>query len=529
MKHIYGFTVELMHGDLCYDEHRVVDASKDLGYWHEDSRLDGKCNTPMSRAATTRKLDSDQDETFTVRLKLKKGFTFYSANAIHIAVRTGHNERQCKATDFIILRRVGNPKAGMPVGFSTYPNPGGGYYAPPGSIAVFATRGKVPESVIRRVKNGHEGVADPSSKEMAEFSPIRGVNGKTQCLEFQIRPKGFDFNPMASNVQLKCGDSVAESTGIGAARQTTEEPADMEIVDTASKIELNPLAADDGTETALPSGSSQHSLGAQKQDGSQRPPSDTVQEGSATSYTAGKRARILSSESIRPEPTRSAYIHQQDARYTILPVQGLEMKTLSSKPAKTPVYGFTSLCTVDPSAQQSTQVAFPASSAYGGLFEIRTRLLETAKPGYAANTLSTVAPPLERSPQANIPAPPARQEPIKEPIRVGLEETQQKQLPLEQHVDIDFTLSDDEDIVVIKQVLGAAHICKRQTVALEEDVADANAELEAQKRVMALKKQKIDMEKQRIELEMEEIEFERKMREREREKKRKTVVVKLEN
>ncbi|KAK3650507.1 hypothetical protein LTR56_006212 [Elasticomyces elasticus] len=546
MKHIHGFTVELKHGDMAYDEHRTLDDSKDIGCWREDSRLDGKCNTHMSRMAIARKLDSDQDEAVTVNLEHRKGFSFYSANAIYIAVRIGIDEHQCRGRDGFMLKM--GTKAGtsnllpeshsfeIPIGVMPPPcdmvvgssrasrKPKRWYWAPPGVIAVFVTRGKMSEDTIRRVQRDDKPIYIPTSKEMAEFSPIRGRNGKTQCLEYHIRPKGFDFYPMATKIRRTSKDSGAQSTEASIARQIGENPAETETVSTASQIDLNTLAPHDGTESALSSGSPQHNPRARRKDDNQRPVLNTVQDLSTTSSTTTARARMLASETAGPDPTTSAYIQQQSVRHRSLPVQPLEFETLSSEPAKTPTHGPTCPSTVEPFTQRSTQVVFLAPPANGECLEIRTPRLESAEPNDAANELCAGVPSQKYSPQVNTPAPSSSGVLLKPEV----EKTQQIGLQTQQPIDVDLTLSDDEGIVVIKQEAGAAHTHKRRVVALDEDDAEDDDELEAQKRVMAIKRQKIDMEKQGLELEMEEIEFERKMREREREKKRRRAVVKLE-
>ncbi|KAK4893208.1 hypothetical protein LTR27_008329 [Elasticomyces elasticus] len=546
MKHIHGFTVELKHGDMAYDEHRTLDDSKDIGCWRKHSRLDGKCNTHMSRMAIARKLDSDQDEAVTVNLEHQKGFSFFSANAIYIAVRIGINEHQCMGRDGFMLKM--DTKAGtsnllpesqsfeIPVGIMPAPcgsvigssrasrKPKRYYSAPPGAIAVFVTRGKMSEDIVRRVQRDGKPIYIPTSKEMAEFIPIRGPNGKTQCLEYHIRPKGFDFNPMATKIRSISKDSAAQSTDASTFRQIAENPAETKTVSTASRNDLSSLAPHDGTVSAISSGSPQHSPGARRKDDNQRPDVNMVQDLPTTSPIIAARAKVLSSDTAGPEPTTSAYVQQQDVRHTSLPIQPLEIKTLPSELAKTPDYGCPLASAVGLSAQQSTQVTVLPRPASGDFLGTRTPPLETATPSDLADTLSAAVPSREHSAQPNAVAPFPRQEHIKAEV----EETQQTQLPAPRNVDVDLTLSDDEDMAVIKQEAGAAHTRKRQVVALTEDDAEDDDELEAQKRVMALKKQKIEMEKQRIELEMEEIEFERKMREREREKQRRRAVTKSE-
>ncbi|KAK5743649.1 hypothetical protein LTR17_002556 [Elasticomyces elasticus] len=520
MLHNHFMNVELQHGEISapsYDEHVFTsNPPVDRNYLVNDYAI-RKFDCPVSQVAVARFLDDDQEEKFRVRLLLEDGFLIFSANAVRVHVRMDNTRSSTTRTEYLSGEelKIRNSELEEDSELRTHPM----VLPVPSKEAAVLLRAHKLQNAARRecvtviITRGRidEGMNQDT------FKPLKSENGKPFTFKFWIVPKGFDFGPVAARIRKKAIASQKEREDfwsqpppylppLGQPLHSTEEVAKPALVET--RVE-NAAAA----HSSLDQGSQK----VREQDGGEQPSSITVQE-RASPANPEKIAGCSLFMTPEPETTTPTYIQERNARYSSLTVQALDTKTLHSKEVESRAPEATSTPPTLLCAQHSTQAAVPESPADKEPCETGSPWLQTEQPSDNAPASSASVVPLRhQSVQTVTTALPTSRDFVK----VEPEDMQPLQTATQQHVDIDLTLSDDEDTVVIKQETGAAHTRKRQVVTFEEDDAEDDDELEAQKRVIALKKQK-------IEVEMEQIEFERKMREREREKKRKGVVLKLE-
>ncbi|KAK5737938.1 hypothetical protein LTR17_006378 [Elasticomyces elasticus] len=517
MLHNHFMKVELQHGEISapsYDEHVFTsNPPVDRNYLVNDYAI-RKFDGPVSQVAVARFLDDDQEEKFRVRLLLEDGFLIFSANAVKVHVRMDNTRSSTTRTEYLSGEelKIRNSELEEDSELRTHPM----VLPVPSKEAAVLLRAHKLQNAARRecvTVTITRGRIDEGTNQDT-FKPLKSENGKPSTFKFWIVPKGFDFAPVAARIRKKAIAWQKEREDF--LRQPPPYlPPFGQLLHSKEEV-AGPALLEKRVENAAAVHSSlnQGSQKVREQDGGERPSSVMVQE-EASLANPEKIAGCSLFMTPEPESTVPTYIQERNARYSSLAAQALDTKLLHSKTVESRPAEPTSTPSTLPSTQHLTQAAVPASPADVEPFEIKSSRLQTVQPSDDIPASLASVMPLCRQPAQTM-APPISQNCVK----VEPEDTQPLQTITQQHIDVDLTLSDDEDTVVIKQETGAVWGRKRRMVALEKDDTEDDEELEAQKRVIALKKQ-------RVELEMEEIEFERKMREREREKKRKRVVLKF--